>query len=260
MNKSAVIVNRIYLILGILSIVYYLGCGITVRFGQSLLFMWLLLGVFCIGRWFLWKRAWKNGKDAPFGKPFLTTVRILLAICLAFFLFVEGFIFSSAFTTPTDGLDAIVVLGARVEADRPSGSLSERIGAAAEYLSRNPDTVCVASGGQGEDEPMSEAQCIFEYLTAAGIAPERILIEDRSTSTVENLRNSFALLGDDVKTVGIVTNDFHVFRAMAVGRKLGGFEMYPVPARSVIFGYVHYAMREFFAICVAYMRGNLAFA
>jgi len=115
----------------------------------------------------------------------------------------------------------------------------------------------VASGGRGEDEPMSEAECIYERLTAAGIDADRILIEDRSTSTQENLSNSFALLGDGVSSVGIVTNDFHICRALCTGQELGDYLLSPVPARSSVSGFVHYSMREFFALTVSWIRGEL---
>ena len=260
MKKSSVIVNKLFLAAGILCLLFYLTEGITVRFGQSKLWVWLVLGLGCIGRWYFWRRAWKQGKRSPVPRWAVWTVRILAVIALAVFAYVESFVLSAAFQKAPDGLDAIVVLGARVEADGPSGSLSERIDAAADYLRRNPDTIAVASGGQGEDEPMSEAACIRDHLVAAGIREDRILLEDTSTSTVENLQNSFALLGDGVNSVGIVTNDFHIFRAVRVGQALGDYEICGVPARSFPFGFIHYAMREFFAVSVSWLRGNMAAA
>ena len=259
MNRTAVFINRLYLIFGIVCILYYLMEGVTVRFGQSLLYAWPMLGAFCIGRWLLWKRAWKNGKKHPFPSWLLTAIRCVLLACIAVFCFVEYFIFSAAFQKPKDGLDAIIILGARVDEDgSPSGSLNERIEAAAAYLARNPGAVAVASGGQGEDEPMSEARCIYEHLAARGIDPARIIVEDQSASTKENLVNSFALLQGRAEYVGIVTNDFHIFRALCLGRKLGGFVLSAIPARSFLPGFIHYAMREFFALCVLWTRGDLA--
>lgn len=260
MKKTAVIVNRAYFVFGILCFLYYLMQGICVRFGQSLLFAWPMLGAFCLSRWWLWRRAWKRGKPHPFPRWFLYSLRGVLALCIAFFAFVEFFILRDAFRQPTDGLDAIVILGARVDADGPSGSLRERIAAAAEYLERNPETFAVASGGRGEDEPMSEAACIYDHLVAGGIDPGRIIVEDRSTSTVENLTYSFALLEGKAERVGLVTSDFHIFRALCTGQRLGGYDLSPVPAQSHVTGFIHYAMREFFAVCVSYLRGDLAFS
>jgi uncharacterized SAM-binding protein YcdF (DUF218 family) len=259
MKRSAA-VNNAFLVFGICYILYYLALGIMVRFGQSLLFLWPMLGLACITRWLLWRRAWKKGKDHPFPGWLLWSVRAVLLVCVGFFLFVEYFIVSDAVKKSEDGLDAIIILGASVNEDGPSGSLRERIDAAADYLRRNPDAVAVASGGQGDDEPMSEAQCIYEQLVARGIAPERILLEDRSTSTKENLTWSLEALDGRAARIGLVTNDFHIFRAVCIGRACCGVELSPIPARSTWSGFVHYAMREFFALCLQYTKGELAFA
>ena len=257
MTKKEQRINRLFLYAGILTLLYYLGQGITVRFGQSLLYLWLMLSAVCFGRFFLWKWAWKRGQEAPLPKPWLRAINIVVAAAIAVFLTVEGFVFSGAFQRPPEGLDAIIVLGARVDENGASGSLRQRIDAARVYLEENPDTICIASGGQGEDEPMSEAQCILDYLIEDGIGPERILLEDRSTSTEENMRYSLPMLPDSVKTVGIVTNDFHVFRALCLAQKNGGFLFFGVPARSTVFGFIHYAMREFFTLSVSLVRGYI---
>ncbi len=155
MTKKEQRINRLFLYAGILTLIYYLGQGITVRFGQSLLYLWLMLSAVCFGRFFLWKWAWKHGKSAPIPRPWLRAVNIVVIAAVAVFLAVECLVFSGAFQKPPEGLDAIIVLGARVDENGPSGSLRQRISAARVYLEENPDTVCIASGGQGEDEPMS---------------------------------------------------------------------------------------------------------
>ena len=260
MTKKEQRINRLFLFAGILTLLYYLGQGITVRFGQSLLYLWLMLSAVCFGRFFLWKWAWKRGKSAPIPRPWLRAVNIVVIAAVAVFLAVECLVFSGAFRTPPEGLDAIIVLGARVDENGPSGSLRQRISAARVYLEENPDTVCIASGGQGEDEPMSEAECIRDHLVAGGIDPDRIFLEDRSTSTEENMRYSLPMLHaleEDAERVGIVTNDFHIFRALCLARKNGGFTFYGVPARSTVFGFIHYAMREFFTLRVSLVRGYI---
>ena len=97
-------------------------------------------------------------------------------------------------------------------------------------------------------------------LFLGGIDADRNLLEDRSTSTEENMRYSLPMLRSpetDVESVGIVTNDFHVFRALCLARKNGGFTFYGVPARSTVFGFIHYAMREFFTLSVSLVRGYI---
>ena len=260
MSRRSQLCNRLFLALGILCILYYLGMGITVRFGQSLLFLWLLAGALCLLRYAIWRRAWRLGRPLPVSRRLLRRWRWAVCLILAVFLTVEGFVVSGAFQQPPAGLDYIVILGARVDSDGPSGALRNRIQTAAQYLQDNPETIAIASGGQGSDEPMSEAQCIQENLVALGIDPARILMEEKSTDTVENLRGSFAQIPEADASVGIVTNDFHIFRAMCIGRKLGDFSLSGVPVPSSAFGFVHYAMREFFALTVDGLLGNLAFS
>lgn len=143
MTKKEQRINRLFLYAGILTLIYYLGQGITVRFGQSLLYLWLMLSAVCFGRFFLWKWAWKHGKSAPIPRPWLRAVNIVVIAAVAVFLAVECLVFSGAFQKPPEGLDAIIVLGARVNENGPSGSLRQRINAARVYLEENPDTVCI---------------------------------------------------------------------------------------------------------------------
>lgn len=155
------------------------------------------------------------------------------------------------------GLDHLVVLGAQVRADGPSGVLRHRLDTACDYLAANPETVCVVSGGQGPNEPWSEAQGMADYLVARGIEPERIVLEDRSTSTVENLANSLALMGDEPGNVGIVTNDFHVFRALGIARKLGYADVCGVAAPSDAWALPNNVLRECLGLGKDLVAGNL---
>lgn len=258
MKKSAVIVNRLFLIFGIVCIVYYIGMGLAVRFGQSLLWIWPLLGGICIARYFLARKYIAAGEPFPISRKLRRGIRTVIALGLVCFFGMECFIVSGAFRKPPEDLDAIIVLGAKVNEDGPSGALLQRIDAACSYVLENPDTIVIASGGQGEDEPVSEAACIAAHLDRL-CDPKELIIEDRSADTEQNLRNSLALLEEDVKTVGIVTSDFHIFRSLAIARKLGGYEFYGVPAQSTPYGFVHYAVREVPAVMAEAIQGNLAF-
>lgn len=134
---------------------------------------------------------------------------------------------------PQNGLAYVVLLGCQVRPDGPSLPLQNRIDRAYAYLTENPQTVCVLSGGQGEDEPVSEAQCIFDCLTAMGIAPERLWMEDRSTSTWENLHFSLDLIeektGQRPETIGLLSSEYHIFRASLFADACG-VEAAPIPA------------------------------
>ena len=252
------IINDLILLLGVFCFVYYLGMGIFVRFGQSMLWLWPLGGTVCLVRYFLVRRSIRTGERVPLPRWFIVLWRVCLAAGFAFFFFVEYFVCAGAFEQAPAELDYVIVLGAKVNATAPSGALRQRIDAAAGYLEANPDTLCIASGGQGDDEGISEAQCIRDNLMALGIDGARIVLEDRSVDTYTNLQNSIPLLPEGTRTVGIVTSDFHVFRSLRTAAFQGwDYEFYGIPARSSRSGFLHYAVREFCAIVVSTLEGNL---
>ena len=142
----------------------------------------------------------------------------------------------------------VVVLGAGVHGTVPSLSLRNRLDAAAVYLKEHPDVICIVSGGQGEGEDISEAQCMYEDLVAHGIAPERIWMEDQSTSTEENLRFSLDLIesrtGVRPEAVGVLSSEYHLLRAGMMGDKVG-VQVYGIPARtSRLSMRINYFLRE----------------
>jgi len=255
MKRFEKTINIIVLLLGMAMIAYYLALGIFVRFGQSLMFLWLWGGIACILRALYWLWADRRKKVPP--RKLLIPLRIIVALGLAFFLLVEGIILAAGFGHPSAGLDYIIVLGAKVNGREPSGALRNRIQVAAEYLADNPDTLAVLSGGQGPDEGISEALCMYENLTAMGIDPARLALEDQSTDTSENLIFSRALIPEEDATIGIVTNNFHIFRSLALARGLG-IEAEGVPVATSWISIPHYYMREFVGVMYDGLRGNLA--
>jgi uncharacterized SAM-binding protein YcdF (DUF218 family) len=119
----------------------------------------------------------------------------------------------------------MVILGAKVEASGgPSALLQDRLDTALEYLADHPDLTIVVSGGQGSNEPVSEAQCMRDYLASHGISEDQILMEDQSHNTWQNLNFTFTLLreqgqGGEMGQVLVVSNGFHLTRArMLFGR------------------------------------------
>ena len=116
----------------------------------------------------------------------------------------------------------LIVLGAKVKPGGiPSLSLQYRLDAALDYLKENLQTKVIVSGGQGRDEEQTEASFMRDYLIANGIEKERILTEEQSTSTYENLYYSFALLPETEQAVTIVSSDFHLRRATYIANELG---------------------------------------
>lgn len=117
----------------------------------------------------------------------------------------------------TPGGEVLIVLGTTVNGTEPSPMLKQRLDAAVEYLNTYPIAKCIVTGGKGDDMNLSEAQCMFNYLTAAGIDESRITMEDRATTTVENLQNVRSML--DTNNVDIISSDFHLYRAGLIAKE-----------------------------------------
>ncbi len=144
-------------------------------------------------------------------------VCLTAAVCLAAVLVTLGRMTHAALERPTGGTPrTVVVLGCQVlESGQPSLILRGRVQAAFDYLSHHPEAVCVASGGQDDSEPVTEAACIRDALTEMGIDPSRIYTEDTSTSTEENLRFSAQIIAENglPTDVAIASDNFHQLRA-----------------------------------------------
>lgn len=154
----------------------------------------------------------------------------------------------AAYHAPPQNTTA-VVLGCSVKGTRPSAILEERLEAAYDYLSKNPEALCILSGGQGEGEDISEAECMHRYLTERGIDAKRLILETASTTTEENLRFSRELLNERGlgRTVTIITSEFHAYRAEKTAERLG-LTAYSTPARTCLLYLPTYYLRELYGI------------
>ena len=124
-------------------------------------------------------------------------------------------------------------------------------------MKENTDSKAVLSGGKGPGENITEAEAMRRYLSAEGIEESRLILEDKSTSTEENLKYSAQVIGSKDAKVGIVTNNFHVFRAMQLGEKQGYTNLSGIAAASDPRFQVHYLLREFFALVKEKLVGNI---
>ena len=139
---------------------------------------------------------------------------LLIGIAIVYAVFLQTKIYQYSHQEPPQEADYLIVLGARVKGEVPSLSLQYRIDAAAAYLLENKQTIAIASGGQGPDEDISEALAIQRGLIKLGIDESRILLEDRSTSTYENIMYSKELISDVSGTGIVVSNGFHLYGAV----------------------------------------------
>ena len=167
------------------------------------------------------------------GKVLRTILSCLLCFGILIFLGTEIIILNASKGSPETDCPYIVVLGAKVNGTSPSLSLSDRIRAAENYLKAHPDTIAVLSGGQGPDEGIPEAQCMFNELTKRGIAPERLWLEPRSTSTWENLNFSLDIIEEKTgirpDSIGLLSSEYHLYRAGLFAKDCG-VEAIGIPA------------------------------
>lgn len=168
-------------------------------------------------------------------KVLRTVLTALLCLGLAVFGLTEAVILRASVGNPEETCEYIVVLGAKVNGTSPSLSLSDRIAAACDYLNAHPEVTAVLSGGQGPDEGISEARCMFNGLTARGINPERLWLEENSTSTWENLHYSLDLIeqktGSRPTKLGVLSSEYHLFRAGLFAGDCG-VEAVGIPAKT----------------------------
>lgn len=160
----------------------------------------------------------------------------------------EAVIIRKSFGDPTQQVDYVVVLGAKVNRHGPSVSLWDRICGAYEYAEAHPDTILILSGGQGTDEPITEAECMYRELVELGIHPSQLRMEDEATSTWENLKFSLDLIeaetGTRPRKIGVLSSEYHLFRA-SLFAKACDVEFVGVPARTSRWGQrINHFMRE----------------
>ncbi len=157
---------------------------------------------------------------------FFKTIRYIVIFGICSTICFSGFLF---FYGGRDNVsydeDAVIVLGAGVYGDQVSLSLAHRLDAALEYKSQNPEAVIVVTGGRGFQEDVTEAYAMSKYLIERGADPSSIIKEENASSTTENFKFSKKMLderfGENNYRAAVVTNDFHVFRAVKIAAKCG---------------------------------------
>lgn len=186
------------------------------------------------------------------------TLSISLALAgLACVLFCSFLMVSHFEDRPGEAPDCLIVLGAQIRTDGPSLSLRYRLDAAADCLREYPETLCILSGGKGPNEPLSEAEGMKRYLTELGISEDRLILEDRSRNTIENIRFSKALLPEGCRSVCIVTNNFHLYRGLALAKKQGLTGLSGIAAPSARSFLPNNMLRECFGIAKDCLQGNM---
>jgi uncharacterized SAM-binding protein YcdF (DUF218 family) len=156
------------------------------------------------------------------GHPVLSGGLIFFAV-LVLAAVITGILVMQAAQGKAGDCEYVILLGTAVHGDKPSSMLADRIRGAYTYLTEHPDVICIVSGGKAREDRLSEAQCMYNELTAMGIAPDRIILEDQATSTRENLIYSVRIIeertGTHPETVGIISSELHLFRGEMFARE-----------------------------------------
>lgn len=253
-GKGRIIGAVVTAALAVLCAIYFLAIYFFMGYGSKFFLIWAAMAA-GFGAWST--VLFCPGLLQKLPKWLKKTFMLCVTVGVLFFAVVEGMVLSGVGAKAADGADYVIVLGAQWKVSGPSYMLQQRLDKAAEYLKANPDTIVIVSGGQGANEPISEAAGMAGYLEAAGIEPERILQENASTSTDENLEFSSAFLDKETDKVVIVTNNYHVFRSLKLAEQKGYANVEGLAADS------HYGMlpnnllREFFAVIKDFVVGNI---
>ena len=243
----------ILIALGLASVGYGLSV-MLVWSGSSFFAVWYAIGVALAGAGLAMRMgAWQQLPHA-----LRLAAGVVAGAALAVTLAVAALILTTASEPTPAALDEVIVLGAQVRADgSPSTVLRYRLDTAVDYLRDNPTTRVVVSGGKGPNELCTEAEAMARYLESKGVDASRIVPEDASTTTVENLRYSKALLGSADDEVGIVTNDFHVLRATRIAARQGYAHAHGIAAPSDAWYVPNNVLREVMGVVKDALLGNM---
>ena len=245
----------ICLLSGILFLFYYGIIVFYAGFGSAFAEFWLCAGLFLMVVAFVFRYMKYNEIRLPGSLKVLVYTIVTIGLCI--FILLESAIIVSSRKEVEPGADYLIVLGAQVRGTTITKSLKKRLDKAIEYLSDNPDTITIVSGGKGSGEDITEAEAMSSYLIANGIAKERIMKEEQSVNTYQNIRFSKRLMNREDASVVIVTNSFHIFRATKIAKKQNLVNVQGLSAASDPVLLLNYYVREAAGVLKDFLVGNL---
>lgn len=275
-------VDGILVGLAILCAAYFTVITVYAGIGTSFAFIWLFFAALLLflvyGKWYYRKYLERIPRWVP------VSVVTTCAAGVAVLILLSVLVLLGAAAPAKKNLDYVIVLGARVREHTLGNSLKKRLDKALEYAQDNPDTILVLSGGKGPGESISEAEAMDRYLVYNGIRPEQLILEDHSRSTVENIAYSkvaieehrakekkvvtaprqqrstsapYAVAPDKPLEIGVLTSNYHIFRARLTAEKWGFDNVYGISADSDPVLFVHLCVRECAAILKDRLMGNM---
>jgi uncharacterized SAM-binding protein YcdF (DUF218 family) len=205
---------------------------------------------------------WQNQRLRAACRRLRRVFMILALLFVISFAIVQGLIWRGAAQARAQEPDApcLLVLGAGLyRGETPSYVLQNRLQTACDYLRAHPESVAVLAGGQGPNENVTEAFAMRRWLIAKGIAEERLYMEDRSTSTYENIAFSLPIIRElDYEQAVIVTNHFHLLRASLIAEHYElPTQLLGAPTPRIFLVPATYYIREYFALIKAWLLLNV---
>ena len=250
-------------------LILYGICVMAIRSGSRFYLVWYLSGLFFL----ILSEALRTGLWKKMPGPVLISLSALVLATVLLFIIITAKILGCFHQKPSQDSEYLIVLGAQVKSSGPSQVLKYRLDAAAEYADRHPSTKIIVSGGQGSNEPDTEAKIMKDYLLenypklspdqsrelgqGSGLdqSRERIILEDQSLTTDQNIRNTLLITGD--LPVTIVTNNFHLYRAMRIAEKNGYSKVSGLAAPSNPFYLPNNMLREILAVIKYKITGRI---
>lgn len=242
------------LFLAVFCLIYYIICAVYAGIGSSFIFIWLVGAIFFalisfavfaelkgIIKILLWVKK---------------TFAAVMIFGVTLFVILEIMIITGMKNNSDKQCDYILVLGCQIRGDHITKSLKNRLDIAYEHSIANPKAKIIVSGGKGKGENTTEALAMKNYLVSKGVEEDRILMEDRSTDTSENMKYSAELIDNRDSVVAIATNNFHVRRSRLLAAHVGLKNTYGLPAPSDKVLFVNYMVREAIGIVKDFVAGN----
>lgn len=251
-RSAGAIAGGILMGLGVLCLLYCLFILFFVSFGSWFFLVWSIGGLALL----LWGGLLAAHRTERLPRWVKISWGLLVGAGLTVFVAVEGLILSEFGARAQPGADYCVILGAQIKPQGPSDVLKRRLDRAVVYLTENPETQAIVSGCQGGNEPTSEARGMYDYLVGAGIAPERILLEEDSRNTWENLEFSGKMLNRQEDRVVLVTNNFHMYRALQLAGGAGYRQVQGLSASSYPLMLPNNMLREFMGVVKDFLAGH----
>lgn len=252
----------ICIILAVLCLLYYIVVVSYAGAGSTFVWFWLAAFAGFLGLAFLFYLNIRFHFFRKIPRPIMVAAVVPVSAGALLFCSLFGCVASKMMSKPKQPVEYVIVLGAQIRGTYITKSLRFRLDRALEYYQQNEESglKIIVSGGKGEGEDCAESLVMKQYLVEMGVPENRILTEDKSTTTKENLEFSYAIIcaqGNPDSSIAVCSNNFHIFRATALAKHLGMKNVEGLAADCDILLLPNYMVRDSLAIFKEFLLGNL---